>query len=116
MSRLSVEFSFDDEKLKQKGKSKADLYYALKKNFARQGLVCTADTADMITFSGTGRKEDEGRTWFLLISLINTDWFEDCATRCMFYRRGIKTDILADIPHAKQTKAKAMRGLRGNYA
>lgn len=100
MSEVSVEFSFDEAKMKQKGVKKEDIYYTLKKKFGEKGLVCSEDEETLI-FSGTGKNTDEAQIFSIIFPLIYSKWFTDCAARCIFVKNGEWCDILANIPRAK---------------
>lgn len=101
MKTMQVEFSFDSEKMKQKNVRKEDIYYTLKKNFAKKGLKC-ADDGEVLTFVGTGKNEDYGNIWAIVFALIDCDWFTDCVSYCTFVENGKEEDILSQIPKAKR--------------
>lgn len=112
MSQMSVEFAFDDQKLQKRGMNREAVYSMLKQSFKTKGIPCVADD-EVLTFAGNGRNEDYGCIWSVIIKLIDSDWFEDCATRCMFVEDGVWDDLIPQIPTAKKVKARAMRGFRG---
>lgn len=103
---MQVEFSFDNAKMEQKGVRKEDIYYTLKKNFAKKGLECAAD-GEVLTFVGTGKNEDYGNIWAIIFALIDCDWFTETASSCVFVENGKEEDILSQIPRAKHIMATA---------
>ena len=106
MAIMQVEFSFDNGKMEKQGIRKEEVYYALKKNFAKKGLKCAADE-DVLTFIGTGKSEDYGNIWAIIFTLIDCDWFTDCVSHCVFVENGKEEDILSQIPRAKHIIATA---------
>lgn len=116
MSQMSVEFSFDDEKLQRNGESKADLYCTLKKYFQEEGLACVADREDMLIFSGVGKKSDYGILWALILAVADCDWITDYLTHFMWVENDREEDILPQLSKMKRKKVTPMRGLREQYA
>jgi len=115
MSEMYVEFSFDDEKLQQRGKDRAAVYSQLKKEFTELGVPCTAD-GDILRFTGTGRNEDYGHIRLVVLELmLFSDWFEACATRCLFVENGVRSDLISQIPRAKYVYEYGMQDVNEKF-
>lgn len=115
MADVSVEFSFDEPKMQQMGIKKGDIYYTMKKKFSEKGLVCTAD-GDPLIFAGTGKNGDEAKLFSIIMPLIYSEWFLECASRCIFYKNSEWCDILANTPRAKEIVEYGMGGISAKYA
>ena len=99
--RLQVRFTFDDNLMKKNGIERQDVYYTLKKNFSERGLKCVSEN-DVLAFEDTGQEDDYGNMWAILIGLIRSDWFIQCAASCDFIEDGDIEDVLIQIPELKK--------------
>lgn len=117
MSEVSVEFSFDEAKMKQKGVKKEDIYYTLKKKFSKVGFHCD-EKDDVLIFFGSGKKEDYVMSWYNVLPLIYCEWFTDCASHCVINKDNVEYEVLANVPRAKEIVKYCMElgGISERYA
>lgn len=98
---LQVRFSFSEELMKQNDIKRENIYYTLKKNFQQRGLVCVSEN-EVLIFEDTGKEDDYGNMWAILIGLIKGEWLIKCASSCVFVEDGEEEDILTQIPELKK--------------
>lgn len=101
MGTMQVRFTFSDELMEQNGMERRDVYYTLKKNFKQRGLVCVSDDETLI-FEDTGKEDDYGHMWAIIIALVESDWFEKCASSCVFVEDGEEEEVVSQIPELKK--------------
>lgn len=106
MSTMQVRFSFNDNLMRENGVERQDIYYTLKKNFSQKGLKCISEN-DVLAFEDTGRENDYGNMWSVIIGLIKSDWFTRCASSCVFVEDGEEEDVLLQMPELKRIMATA---------
>lgn len=98
---LQVRFTFSDELMKQNDIERENVYYTLKKHFGQRGLVCVSED-EVLIFEDTGKEDDYGNMWSILIGLIKGGWLAKCASSCVFVEDGEEEDILKQIPKLKK--------------
>jgi hypothetical protein len=106
MGNMQVKFTFNDDLLIKNGYNRQDIYYTLKKNFKSRGLKCVSENENLI-FEDTGKENDYGNMWAIIIGLIKSDWFDKCASSCVFVEDDIEEDILVQIPKLRKIMAAA---------
>lgn len=98
---MQVRFTFDDALMKQNGYERANVYYTLKKHFSQRGLPCISED-EVLAFADTGNENDYGNLWAIIMGLVKSDWFDKCASSCVFEEDGEIEDVLSQLPKLRQ--------------
>lgn len=104
MNRMRVVFSFDKNKIKTRGLKKEDIYYTITKNYLNIGLHCVS-SSDILAFEDDSTKDNYGKIWAILVSLIECDRFTETVSRCEFIENGKSEDIYVQLPKLKRRLA-----------
>lgn len=92
---MKVEIAFCSDALVQRGYSVEHAEQTVRRAFGRFGLVCTVE-AGGLTVHDRGDKDDFANLWRVLMALLRSDWFPDCAAKCVWYDDdGTSEDVLA---------------------
>lgn len=91
---MKVKFSFDKAAMKQRGCTLEDVYRTMKRLFTVHELPCVSD-GGILTFEGKGHGDDFAVMWDIILSLLRSDWFMDCATACIWQDEDGEEDILS---------------------
>lgn len=102
---LKVRFTFSDDLMKKNNMERKCVYDTLKEAFSERGLVCISDGEELL-FEGTGKEDDYGNIWCIIMALIKGDWITKCATSFDYINNGNIENILSQIPEAKQKLAR----------
>ncbi|NCC08486.1 MAG: hypothetical protein EOM30_10745 [Clostridia bacterium] len=81
---MKVEMTFKDSSIISSGYKKADVYQTIKSSFTKRGLLCYSDN-DVLAFEDTGNENDYAYMWNVIMSLLKSDWFINCAASCTFF-------------------------------
>lgn len=91
---MKVQFSFDQMVVERQGYALEDVYRTVKNLFAVHDLPCIAD-GSTLAFEDKGHGDDFAVMWDIILSLLRSDWFMDCAVSCVWQDENGKEDILA---------------------
>ncbi len=81
---MRVEFEFDRQKVEDLGHTVDEVYDLVKERFTERGLVCVSEN-EILAFRDQGGKEDFSAMWVLIVRIINSGWFLQCASACRWY-------------------------------
>lgn len=79
---MKVKFSFDKTALTQRDYTLEDVHWTIKRLFTARGLPFASD-GDTLTFHGRDHGDDFAVMWDIILSLLRSDWFMDCAASCV---------------------------------
>ena len=91
---MKVRFSFDKAAVERRGRTLEDVHRTIKSLFAAHDLPCTAD-GDALSFQDKGHGDDFACMWDIILSLLRSEWFLDCAAACVWQDEDGGEDILA---------------------
>lgn len=98
---MRVEIAFRADALEQRGYSLEHAGQVVQRAFEQAGLCCTADS-DGLTAHGRGAG-DFACLWRVVMALLRSNWFPDCAVKCLWYDEdGTVEDLLAQAWKVKQ--------------
>ena len=91
---MKVRFSFDQAAVERRGRTLEDVHRTVKSLFAAHDLPCTAD-GDALSFMDKGHGDDFACMWDIILSLLRSEWFMDCAASCVWQDEDGEEDVLA---------------------
>lgn len=71
----------------------------IKSLFTAYGLPCVSD-GDAFAFKDKDRGDDFATMWDIILSLLRSDWFMDCAAACVWQDEDGEEDVLAQAGKA----------------
>lgn len=97
---MKVKFSFDTAAVERRGFTLEDVHRTIKNLFAAHGFPCVSD-GDTLAFKDRGHGNDFATMWDIILSLLRSDWFMDCAASCVWQDEDGEEDVLAQ---ARETR------------
>lgn len=91
---MNVKFSFDNAAVERKGYTLEDVRQTIKSLFAAYGLPCVSD-GDVLAFKDKDHGDDFATMWDIILSLLRSEWFMDCAASCVWQDEDGEEDVLA---------------------
>lgn len=91
---MKVKFSFDKAAVERRGCTLEDAHGIIKRLFAVHDLPCIFDGGILI-FEDKGYGDDFAIMWDIILSLLRSDWFMDCAATCVWQDEDREEDILS---------------------
>ena len=91
---MNVKFSFDETAVERRGRALEDVHGTIKRLFAVHDLPCVSD-GGILAFEDKGHGDDFAIMWDIILSLLRSDWFMDCATACIWQDEDGEEDILS---------------------
>ena len=91
---MNVRISFDNAAMERRGHTLEDVHQTIKSPFAVHGLPCISD-GGVLVFRDKGHGDDFAAMWDIILSLLRTDWFMDCAASCVWQDESGEEDVLA---------------------
>ena len=91
---MTVNFTFDKAAVERRGHTLENVHRTVKSLFAAHDLPCTAD-GDALSFKDKGHGDDFACMWDIILSLLRSDWFMDCAASCVWQDEDGEEDVLA---------------------
>ena len=91
---MQVNFTFDKVAVGRRGHALEDVHRTVKSLFAVHNLPCIA-AGDTLSFKDKGHGDDFACMWDVILSLLRSDWFMDCAAVCVWQDEDGQEDVLA---------------------
>ena len=91
---MKVQFSFDKAAVERRGHTLEAVHQAVKNLFAVHDLPCVSDDG-VLAFADKGHGDDFACMWDIILSLLRSEWFTDCAASCVWQDEDGAQDILA---------------------
>ena len=99
---MQVNFTFDKTAMERRGHALEDVHRTVKSLFAVHDLPCVSE-GDLLAFKDKGHGDDFACMWEIILSLLRSEWFMDCAASCVWQDEDGEEDVL--------TQAGKMRGV-----
>ena len=90
---MNVKFSFDKAIVERRGFTLEDVYRTIESLFAAHGFPCGSE-GDVLSFTDKGYGDDFATMWDIILSLLRSDWFMECAASCVWQDEDGEEDIL----------------------
>lgn len=91
---MQVNFTFDKAAVERRGHALEDVHRTVKSLFAVHNLPGVSD-GETLSFEDKGHGDDFACMWDIILSLLRSDWFMDCAAACVWQDEDGQEDILA---------------------
>ena len=102
---MRVDITFDRQKVERQGYPLAAVWETVKQNFEARGLRCV-QKEDMLSFTGSGGKDDFADLWAVIMGLLRTDWFPALAASCIWQDdNGAQEDVLVQAWKIRDRRA-----------
>lgn len=93
---MKFRFSFDNAAVERRGYRLEDVHQTMKNLFAAHDLPCLSDNGTLI-FEDKGHGDDFTVMWDIILSLLRSEWFMNCAATCVWQDEDGEEDILSQI-------------------
>lgn len=93
---MRVEILFRPDALARRGYSLDHAIQVVRRAFSQYGLECTVQPGGLTAY-GSG-SDDFSSLWRVLMALLRSGWFPDCAGQCLWYDGdGTAEDVLSQL-------------------
>lgn len=99
IAEWNVKFPFDNASVERRGCMLETVRQMIKNLFAAHGLPCVSG-GDALAFRDKGHDDDFTTMWDIILSLLRSNWFLDCAASCIWLDEDGEGDILAQVGKA----------------
>ena len=96
---MNVKFSFDEAMVKRRGFMLEDVHQTIKGLFTAHDFPCVFE-GDVLSCTGKGHGDDFSIMWDIILSLLRSDWFMECAASCVWQDEDGEEDILSQARKA----------------
>ena len=91
---MKVKFSFDKTAVERRDLTLDAVHRTVKSLFAVHDLPCVSDGGTLV-FQDKSHGDDFACMWDVILSLLRSDWFMDCAASCVWQDEGGEEDVLS---------------------
>lgn len=99
---MNVRFAFDKAAVERRGHTLEAVHQTVKSLFAAHGLPCVSDDG-ALAFGDKGHGDDFACMWDIILSLLRSDWFMDCAASCVWQDEDGEEDVLSQVGKVRET-------------
>ena len=96
---MNVKFSFGKATVERRGFTLEDVYRTIKSLFAAHNFPCVSE-GNVLSFTDKGHGDDFAGMWDIILSLLRSDWFLDCAASCVWQDEDGEEDVLSQFEKA----------------
>ena len=96
---MQVKFSFDKAAVERRGHTLETVHRTVKSLFAAHNLPCVSE-GDSLSFRDKGHGDDFACMWDIILSLLRSEWFMECAAACVWQDEDGEEDVLAQAGKA----------------
>lgn len=91
---MEVRFSFNKAAVERRSCTLEAVHQTIKSLFAVHGFPCVSDGSALV-FKDKGHGDDFAVMWDIILSLLRSEWFMDCAASYVWRDEDGEEDILA---------------------
>lgn len=99
---MNVKFSFDKAAVERRGHTLEAVQQTVKNLFAVHDLPCVSDDG-VLSFKDKGHGDDFACMWDIILLLLRSDWFMDCAASCVWEDEDGEEDVLSQVGKVRGT-------------
>ena len=99
---MNVRFAFDKAAVERRGHTLEAVHQTVKNLFAAHGLPCVSD-GGALAFGDKGHGDDFACMWDIILSLLRSEWFMDCAVSCVWQDEDGEEDVLSQVGKVRGT-------------
>ena len=99
--KMNVKFSFDKAIVERRGFMLEDVHQTIKGLFVAHDFPCVSEE-DVLSFTDKGHGDDFAAMWDIILSLLRSDWFMECAASCVWQDEDGEEDILSQAGKASE--------------
>lgn len=99
---MNVKFSFDKTAVERRGCGREAVRQTVKSLFAAHGFPCISDDG-VLAFEDKGHGDDFAIMWDIILSLLRSDWFLDCAASCVWEDENGVEDVLSQARETRRS-------------
>ncbi len=96
---MNVKFSFAKVAVERLGFTLEDVHRTIKNLFTAHDFPCVTE-GDVLSFTGKGHGNDFAVMWDIILSLLRSGWFMECAASCVWQDEDGEEDILVQARKA----------------
>ena len=93
---MNVRFSFDKAAVERRNHTLETVHQTVKSLFAAHDLPCVSD-GDILAFEDKEHGDDFACMWDIILLLLRSDWFMDCAASCVWQDEDGEEDLLSAV-------------------
>ena len=101
---MNMKFPFDNAAAERRGYTLKTVRQTIKSLFAAHGLPCVSD-GDALAFRDKGHGDDFATMWDIILSLLRSDWFMDCAASCVWLDENGEEDVISQAGKVRASPA-----------
>lgn len=90
---MKVKFFFDKAAVERRGYTLKTVRQTVKSLFAVHDFPCISDDG-VLAFEDKGHGDDFAVMWDIILSLLRSEWFMDCAASCVWQDEDSEEDVL----------------------
>ena len=90
---MNVKFSFDKVAVERQGFTLENVHRTIKNLFTAHDFPCVSE-GNVLSFTDKGHGDDFAVMWDIILSLLHSDWFVECAVSCVWQGEDGEEDIL----------------------
>lgn len=98
---MNVKFSFNKAIVERRSFTLEDVHRTIKSLFAAHNFSYISE-GDALFFTDKGHGDDFAVMWDIILSLLRSDWFVECAASCVWQDEDGEEDILSQAGKASE--------------
>ncbi len=93
---MTVKISFNKAAVERRGCRLEDARQTVKNLFAVHDLPCVSE-GSVLAVKDKGYGDDFAVMWDIILTLLRTDWFLECAASCIWQDEDDEEDVLSQV-------------------
>ena len=93
---MTVKISYDKAIIERRGFILEDVHQTTKSLFAAHDFPCVSER-NILSFIDKGHGDDFATMWDIILFLLRSEWFMDCAASCVWENENGMEDVLSQV-------------------